>query len=68
MGRLKPSVLPQVDVVECWLLKRPPDDSMRSGGKATSALHQAKEDQAILEMAGVHKAYSRNVIEPLEED
>lgn len=59
-----------IDAVEAWLLK-PPDEEQeeeearrrqRRGGQ--SILSQAKEDQNLLELAGVTHNYSANIPEP----
>lgn len=61
----------QVDSVECWLLKPPEEDDTSVHSKKTaegSVLSKAKEDQQLLEWAGVKKGYSAGIRdEPLEE-
>jgi hypothetical protein len=59
--------------VECWLLKPPEEDPFGgpSGGRAQqggggSVLDKAKEDQHLLQLAGVNSSHSHGLRGPAE--
>jgi hypothetical protein len=58
----------QVDAVEAWQLMPPQEDTAAGHKAGGSVLDKAKEDQQILELAGVGKNYSAAVKdEPIED-
>jgi hypothetical protein len=68
----RPCLRAQVADVECWLLKPPEEDLLggRCGGRAQqgggSVLDKAKEDQHLLQLAGVGSSHSHGLRGPAE--
>lgn len=60
----------QVSDVECWLLQRPEEDALQAGGSRQggqgSVLDKNKEDQHLLQLAGVNSNFSHGLRQPAE--